>query len=130
MDWFTPGLISQIPDEFIPSRNLQQLNNAAVAEGKTEREKLQPTTISSMKEVVITLTTVDTMTDIYMVYLYHENGLHSDANTMIAMIATNTFIQLLIVLAVYNKKSWKTVLNEIIAIIVFALLWRPFTLYR
>ena len=117
--WFTPHFIASVDDEFIPGRALKQLNEAAGG----AREKLQPTTISSMKEIVITLTTVDTMTDIYMVYLYHENGLHSDANTMIAMIATNTFIQLLIVLAVYNKKGWKTVLKEWFITMLFL---RPF----
>ena len=29
-----------------------------------------------MKEVVLTLTTVDTVTDVYMIYLYKVNGLH------------------------------------------------------
>ena len=76
-----------------------------------------------MKEVVITLTTVDTMTDVYMIYLYKENGLHSNANTMIAMIATNTIAQLLIVLATYKKKGWKTVLKEWLITLLFL---RPF----
>ena len=76
-----------------------------------------------MKEVVITLTTVDTMTDVYMIYLYKVNGLHSNANTMIAMISINTFIQLVGVLAVYNKKGWKTVLKEGLITMLFL---RPF----
>ena len=76
-----------------------------------------------MKEVVITLTTVDTMTDIFMIYLYKENGLHSNANTMIAMISINTFIQLVGVLAVYNKKGWRTVLKEGLITLLFL---RPF----
>jgi len=76
-----------------------------------------------MKEVVITLTTVDTMTDIFMIYLYKENGLHSNANTMIVMIAINTFIQLLIVLAVNKKKGWKTLLKEWLLTLLFL---RPF----
>ena len=76
-----------------------------------------------MKEVVITLTTVDTMTDIFMIYLYKENGLHSNANTMIAMISLNTFIQLLIVLAVYKKKGWRALLKEWLITVIFL---RPF----
>ena len=76
-----------------------------------------------MKEVVITLTTVDTMTDVYMIYLYKVNSLHSNANTMIAMISINTFIQLVGVLAVYNKKGWKTVLKELFITMLFL---RPF----
>jgi len=73
MEWFTTGFIAQVPDEFIPGRALQLLNEAAAGGA---RERLQPTTISSMKEVVITLTTVDTVTDIFMMYLYKKNGLH------------------------------------------------------
>ena len=87
------------------------------------REMLQPKTLSSMKEVVITLTTVDTMTDVYMIYLYKENGLHSNANTMIAMIASSMFIQLVVVLATYKKKGWKTVLKEWLITLLFL---RPF----
>ena len=77
-----------------------------------------------MKEVVITLTTVDTVTDVYMIYLYKVNGLHSNANTMIAMIATNVVIQLLLaLLVVYKKKGWKTKLKEVLITILFL---RPF----
>jgi len=71
--WFTPKFIATVGDEFIPGCALQQLNEAAA--GGT-REKLQPTTISSMKEVVITITTVDTITDVFMIHLYKEIGLH------------------------------------------------------
>ena len=71
--WFTPKFIASVGDEFIPGRALKQLNEAAAG---GVREKLQPTTISSMKEVVITLTTIDTITDVYMIYLYKVNGLH------------------------------------------------------
>ena len=53
------------------------------------------TTISEMKEVVITLTAIDTGSDVYIVFLYYQNGLTSDANTLLAMIASNLFVQLL-----------------------------------
>jgi len=77
-----------------------------------------------MKEVVLTLTTVDTVTDVYMIYLYKVNGFHSNANTMIAMIATNVVIQLLLaLLVVYKKKGWKTKLKEVLITILFL---RPF----
>ena len=76
-----------------------------------------------MKEVVITLTTVDTMTDVYMIYLYKVNGLDSDANALITMIATNTIVQLLTVLAQNKKKSWKTLLKEWLITLLFL---RPF----
>jgi len=48
-----------------------------------------------MKEVVITLTAIDTGSDVYIVFLYYQNGLTSDANTLLAMIASNLFVQLL-----------------------------------
>jgi len=76
-----------------------------------------------MKEVVITLTTVDTVTDVYMIYLYKVNGLDSDANALITMIATNTIAQLLIVLAQNKKKGWKTLLKEWLITLLFL---RPF----
>jgi hypothetical protein len=120
MVWFTPEFIAQIPDEFIPGRALQQLNEAAAG---GVREKLQPTNLSSMKEVVITLTTVDTVTDLFMIYLYKVNGLDSDANALITMIATNTIVQLLTVLAQNKKKGWKTLLKEWLITLLFL---RPF----
>ena len=116
-EWF---IVAKVPDDFLPRRILDELNEAAVG---GVREKLQPTTISELKEVVITLTTVDTVTDIYVIYLYKENGLHSNANTMIAMISLNTLIQLLIVLAQNKKKGWKTVLKEGLITVLFM---RPF----
>jgi len=76
-----------------------------------------------LKEVVLTLTTVDTVTDVYMIYLYKVNGLHSNANTMIAMIATNQCIQLFMLLVLYKKKGWKTKLKEVLITILFL---RPF----
>ena len=121
--WFTPKFIASVGDEFIPERALRRLSETAIEAGNLGRERRKILTLSSMKEVVITLTTVDTMTDVYMIYLYKVNGLHSNANTMIAMISINTFIQLVGVLAVYNKKGWKTVLKEGLITMLFL---RPF----
>jgi len=121
--WFTPKFIASVGDEFIPGRALQQLNEAAIEAGVGARRRREIITLSSMKEVVITLTTVDTMTDVYMIYLYKENGLHSNANTMIAMISTNVAIQLLTVLAVNKKKGWRKVLKEGLITLLFI---RPF----
>ena len=64
--WFTPKFIASVGDEFIPGRALQQLNDTAVAEGKAEREKQKPTNLSSIKEIVITLSTVELLSDIYV----------------------------------------------------------------
>jgi len=76
-----------------------------------------------MKEVVITLTTVDTMTDVYTIYLYKVNGLPSYANRMVVMISINTLIQLVGVLAQNKKKGWKTLLKEGLMTLLFL---RPF----
>jgi len=72
-----------------------------------------------MKEVVITLTTVDTVTDVYMIYLYKVNGLHFNANTMIAMISISVVIQLLTIPAQYKKKSWAKKLKEGLITLLF-----------
>ena len=121
-DWF-PGLLAQISDDFIPGRNVDVLDALAVMGGKKGRERKKPVSISSMKEVVIMLTTVDTMTDIFMIYLYNENGLHRDANTLITLISINTIFQLLGVLVQYNKKGWRTLLREGLITVLFL---RPF----
>jgi len=121
--WFTPKFIASVGDEFIPGRALQQLNDTAIEAGKLGRERRKILTLSSMKEVVITLTTVDTITDVYMIYLYKVNGLHSNANTMIAMISINVVIQLLTIPAQYKKKSWTTKLKEGLITVLFL---RPF----
>jgi len=121
--WFTPKFIASVGDEFIPGRALQQLNDTAIEAGKLGRERRKILTLSSMKEVVITLTTVDTITDVYMIYLYKVNGLHSNANTMIAMISFNTVFQLILVLVTYRKKGWRTVLKEGLVTLLFM---RPF----
>ena len=39
MVWFTPEFIAQIPDEFIPGRALQQLNEAAIEAGGGARRR-------------------------------------------------------------------------------------------
>jgi len=117
--WFTPKFIASVGDEFIPGRALQQLNEAAAG---GVREKLQPTTISSMKEVVITLTTVDTMTDLYMIYLYKMNGLHGNSNAMIAMITINVALQIILVNGIKKMNVKKRLIENLITI----LLLRPF----
>jgi len=60
---------------------------------------------------------------VYMIYLYKVNGLHSNANTMIAMISFNTVFQLILVLVTYRKKGWRTVLKEGLVTLLFM---RPF----
>jgi len=121
--WFTPKFIASVGDEFIPERALRRLSETAIEAGNLGRERRKILTLSSMKEVVITLTTVDTLTDVYTIYLYKVNGLDSDANALITMIATNTIVQLLTVLAQNKKKGWKTLLKEWLITLLFL---RPF----
>ena len=55
-DWF---IVAKVPDDFLPKRILGELNALAISEGKSGREKMEATTLSSMKEIIITLSTVD-----------------------------------------------------------------------
>ena len=55
-DWF---IVAKVPDDFLPKQMLDELNELAISEGKSGREKMEATTLSSMKEIIITLSTVD-----------------------------------------------------------------------
>jgi len=79
--WFTPKFIASVGDEFIPGRALQQLNDTAVAEGKAEREKQKPTNLSSIKEIVITLSTVELLSDIYVSAKYQCSEKYEKSNS-------------------------------------------------
>ena len=65
------------------------------------------------------LSSVDAATDIYVVGTYYSEGLHGQANAMLGMISANLFIQLLTVLAVYQKKRWTVKLKEVIITLLF-----------
>ena len=58
-----------------------------------------------------------------MITLYFSEGLDDSAITMMTMLATNTFIQIIIVFAFYQKKSWKRIMKELIITVLFL---RPF----
>ena len=55
-EWF---IVEKVPDDFLPKRILGELNELAIFEGKSGREKMEATTLSSMKEIIITLSTAD-----------------------------------------------------------------------
>ena len=76
-----------------------------------------------MKEVVITLSTVDIVTDAYMVVLYYSRGLDIQGNIMVAMLSVNMTIQLFAVIVVYKKKGWRRLLREILLTVCYL---RPF----
>ena len=65
------------------------------------------------------LSTIDAVTDIYVTSKYFSEGLDGKANTMLAMILTNLFIQFIIVLGTYKNKSWKAKVRELLICLFF-----------
>ena len=66
------------------------------------------------------LSMVDAMTDIYVILKYYRSGvLESQANAMLAMIVTNTGIQIFVALVCYKKKSWKVLVKEVLICLLF-----------
>ena len=65
------------------------------------------------------LSSVDAATDIYVVGTYYSEGLNGQANAMLGMISANLIVQLLIVLAQYQKKRWTVKLKEAIITLLF-----------
>ena len=62
---------------------------------------------------------MDAATDIYVVATYYSEGLNGQANAMLGMISVNLFIQILIVLAQYQKKRWTVKLKEALITLLF-----------
>ena len=66
------------------------------------------------------LSTIDGITDIYVINSYYNtDGLHGQANAMLAMLTTNIIIQLLFVLVQYKKKNWKVKVREALICLFF-----------
>ena len=66
------------------------------------------------------LSMLDAVTDIYVIITYYNtNGLRGRANAMLAMIATNIGIQIIVVILLYNKKSWKVKVKEVLICLFF-----------
>ena len=65
------------------------------------------------------LSTVDATTDIYVLTTYYQSGLVGKASSLLAMILTNTFIQLLVVAVQCKKKSWKVKIRELFVTLLF-----------
>ena len=65
------------------------------------------------------MSSVDAATDIYVVGTYYSEGLNGQANAMLGMISVNLFIQILIVLAQYQKKRWTVMLKEAFITLLF-----------
>ena len=66
------------------------------------------------------LSMLDASTDIYIILKYYKTeGLHGQANAILAMIATNMGFQIILVLAQYKKKSWKVKVKEVLICLFF-----------
>jgi len=66
------------------------------------------------------LSLIDTATDLYVISTYYQSdALITQANALVAMISMNLFIQLLVVLANYGKKSWENKLKEVAISVLF-----------
>ena len=59
------------------------------------------------------LSTADAATDVFVIGMYYSEGLNGKANAMLAMIGLNVGMQILVVFAQYQKKSWIVKLREV-----------------
>ena len=63
---------------------------------------------------------LDAVTDIYVIVTYYTTeGLRGQANAMLAMIATNMGLQILVVLGQYKNKSWGVKVKEVLICLFF-----------
>ena len=66
------------------------------------------------------LSMLDASTDIYIILKYYKTeGLRVQADAMLAMIATNMGLQIIIVLGQYKKKSWGVKMKEVLSCLFF-----------
>ena len=66
------------------------------------------------------LSMLDAVTDIFVILKYYNTeGLRGQANAMIAMVTTNMGIQIILVLALHKKKSWKVKMKEVLICLFF-----------
>ena len=74
------------------------------------------------------LSLLDAGTDMYVLISYYSAGLNTQANILLAMILANMAAQVLLVLAIYAKKSWQRKLYEVMITLTF--LRPPVDAYR
>ena len=65
------------------------------------------------------LSTVDAGTDIFVIQRYYKQSLYSKANTLLAMILFNMFVQLIIAAGQFKKHTWKVKLKELLITLFF-----------
>ena len=65
------------------------------------------------------LSVIDGVSDIYILNTYYSQGLGLQANTLLAMIVTSMFLQILCVFTQYKKKSWGVMARELLITLLF-----------
>ena len=67
------------------------------------------------------LSVIDAVSDLYILNTYYSHGQHlqANANTLLAMIVTSMFLQILCVFTQYKKKSWGVMARELLITLLF-----------
>ena len=66
------------------------------------------------------LSVIDAVSDLYILNTYYNRqGLDFEANTLLAMIVTSMFLQILCVFTQYQKKSWGVMARELLITLLF-----------
>ena len=67
------------------------------------------------------LSVIDAVSDLYILHTYYSQGLdlQANANTLLAMIVTSMFLQILCVFTQYKKKSWGVMARELLITLLF-----------
>ena len=65
------------------------------------------------------LSVIDAVSDLYILNTYYSQDLHLQANTLLAMIVTSMFLQILCVFTQYKKKSWGVMARELLITLLF-----------
>ena len=65
------------------------------------------------------LSVIDAVSDLYILNTYFSQGLDLQAYTLLAMIVTSMFLQILCVFTQYKKKSWGVMARELLITLLF-----------
>ena len=65
------------------------------------------------------LSVIDAVSDLYILNTYYSQDLDLQANTLLAMIVTSMFLQILCVFTQYKKKSWGVMAKELLITLLF-----------
>ena len=65
------------------------------------------------------LSVIDAVSDLYILNTYYSQDLDLQANTLLAMIVSSMFLQILCVFTQYKKKSWSVMARELLITLLF-----------